>query len=105
REGVLRREDQGAERESRRTARPGAGRAGRRGADGLRRSAGAQGARWHRRRARQPLSPMRLARSLATICPLFALMLPAVTGGARGAETTAEPIAVMQGLDKITARA
>jgi len=47
---------------------------------------------------------MRLARSLATLCTLFALMLPAVTGGARGAETTAEPIAVMQGLDKITAR-
>ena len=55
RAGLVRREDQGAEREPRRIARAGAGRARRRGADGLRRAPGARGAGRDRRRPRQPL--------------------------------------------------
>src|SRR5689334_24375808 len=44
----------------------------------------------------QPLSPMRLA-------PALAAFIVAISAAA-AAEMTAEPIAVLQGLDKITAR-
>src|SRR5207249_2396342 len=78
-------------------ARP--GRAGRCGADGLRRAPGARGARRDCCRSREPLSPMRLGLALGALALIVVLW---ATGA--GAAMTAEPIAVMQGLDKITAR-
>ncbi len=78
----------------------GAGRARRRGADGVRRSPGARGSRRHHGRSRQPLSPMRLAPALLALAGARSRPLPALSP----AEMTAEPLAVLQGLDKITAR-
>src|SRR5262249_22434026 len=84
RTGLLRGEDQGAEREPRRAARARPGGVRRRGADGLRRTAGARGARGDRRRNRQPLS--------AVTAPLgslrsFALALAIAAPSWAGADT------------------
>src|SRR5260370_2028580 len=101
RTGLLRREDQGAPRAPRRLARPGAARAGGRGADGLRRAPGARGPGRHRRRPGQPLPHVRFAAALLGIA-LAGLALAGT--GARAADMIPEPLALIQGLDKINAR-
>src|SRR5581483_5632977 len=94
--GVVCREDQGAQRKPRRAPGPRPGRARGRGADGLRRSPDPRGSRRPHRRARQPVQEMRLAGALAG-----AVLMVAV---AAMADTTPDPSALLQGLDKTSAR-
>src|SRR5439155_24733614 len=87
-----------------------------RGADGLRRAAGARGPGRHRRQSRQPLHFVKLAAArLGTMLAgmmlagmmLAGMMLAGMTLAATGvhaADMIPEPLALIQGLDKINAR-